>query len=491
VSAQVLFTEADLAMMLNNLVVAAQSKLWDAYLPDEGDFARHLFPKHVDFCNATADEMLCTIFGANRSGKSMLLAYIVSCFAMGKYPTWWKGRKFEKPVRIWVAGQTMDLVKESTMLYLFGHDGYSGFIEPSCIEHLYWNPQSPGILHRVHVRHASGGLSEVRFKSYDQGWQRFQSGTVDVIVMDEEMPAKIFSESITRTATTNGIVLLGFTALQGLTPLVNHLWPHGFVKPEYEAGDDAPPMATSVKSYHTFIGWKDIPYSVLGKERREQLMATYMPHEVKARTEGIPSVGSGMVYPVEQSEFLVKPFEIPEFWPKAFALDPGYSGKTAGLWAAWDQDSDTIYLYSEYYQGMAQPPTHADAIRRRGSWIPCIIDPAGANMEDGKRVKKTYVDLFHAINDEWPVHDAIKSITAGVFEVYTRLSSGRMKVFNTLHNWVNEFVQYHKDDEGRIVKTPCHLLDDTRYLAMGTRHFATKPVDKSPHERLAPVDYFG
>ncbi len=484
-----LFGEHDIALLLNNLVLATRGKLWEAYLPEEGPFARNLFPKHVEFCNATKNEMLCTLFGANRSGKSMLLAYIVACWAMGKYPAWWQGRKFEKPVRAWVAGQTTELVRDSTMLYLFGADGYSGFVDPSSIEHIYWNQQSPGVIHRAIVR-CPHGLSEIRFKSYDQGWQRFQSGTADVIVMDEEMPPKIFSEAITRTATTQGITLLGFTALQGLTPLVNHLWPHGFIRPEYESGDEPPPLATSVKSFHTFIGWKDIPYSVLSKDRREQLLATYMPHEVKARTEGIPSVGSGMVYPVEQSEFLVKPFEIPAYWRKGFALDPGYRGKTAALWGAWDEDNDIIYLYSEYYQGLAQPPAHVDAMRRRGSWIPCMIDYAGANMEDGKRVKAAYSELMHAINEEWPLFDAQKSITAGIFEVYTRLSTGRLKVFSTLHNWLNEFVQYHRDDEGKIVATPDHLMDTTRYLCMGTRHFAVKPKDSSRAERIAPVDYF-
>lgn len=461
-------SEEDLAQMLSDLTVSVQKKLWESYFPEDGPFSRHCFPKHMEFIEATSRFPVCTLFGSNRSSKSVLLAYIVACVAMGRYPEWWNGRRFERAPRIWVAGQTTELVKSSLMEYLFGQDGVSGMISADHIEHIYWNQQSPGMINRVLVRHPAG-LAEITFKSYDQGWQRFQSGTIELAALDEEMPARIFSEVVTRTATTNGLVLAAFTALQGITPLVAHLWPQsvGLDKTEEE-----------MHRYHCFIGWKDIPYSLLPKQRREELIAQYLPHEVKARTEGIPSIGSGMVYPVAEEEFTVEPFELPDHWPKAFALDPGFRGKTAALWAAWDQDSDCIYLYSEHYQGLLQPAAHVDSIRRRGSWIPCIIDPAGANQEDGKRVKQTYKEALHAINEEWPVHDAQKAITAGIMEVYSRLSTGRLKVFNTLRNWFMEFRQYHRDETGKIAPTPDHLMDDTRYLVKGSQHYRTKPPEQ-------------
>ena len=460
-----MITEDEIALMLSDLTIASQKQLWESYFPDEGPFSRHCFPKHMEFMAATAHYPVCTVFGANRSSKTVMMSYIAACWAMGKYPHWWTGRRIERAPRIWVAGQTTELVKGSLQEYLFGVDGYSGMISADNIEHIFWNQQSPGLIHRVLVRHPAG-LSEITFKSYDQGWQRFMSGTIDAAILDEEMPARIFSETVTRTATTNGIVLVGFTGLQGITPLVAHLWPQS-------VGVDTTDEENH--RYHCFIGWKDIPYSLLPEARRKELIAQYLPHEIKARTEGIPSVGSGMVYPVSEDEFVVEPFELPNHWRKAFALDPGYRGKTAGLWAAWDEDSDCIYLYSEHYQGLTQPAVHVDAMRRRGSWIPCIIDPAGANIEDGKRVKQTYKELMHALNPDWPLHDAQKSITAGIMEVYARLSSGRLKVFSTLKSWLGEFRQYHRDEQGKIASTPDHLMDDTRYLVKGTRHFKTKP----------------
>lgn len=464
-------TEEDLAQMLTDLTVSVQKQLWESYFPDEGPFSRHCFPKHIEYMDQTLDKKVLTIFGANRSSKTVTMCYIASCWLMGKYPPWWKGRKFEKPVKGWVAGQTTELVRDSSMLYLFGSDGVSGMVDANHIEHIYWSQQAPGVINRVLVRTDAGGLSEVTFKTYDQGWQRFQSGTIDFALLDEEMHPKVYSETVTRTATTKGVVLVGFTGLQGVTPLVAHLWPESVGLKE----DDE-------SRFKTFIGWKDVPESLLPMAERKRLMAQYMPNEIKARTEGIPYIGAGMVYPVAEEEFTVEPFEIPAHWPRAFALDPGYTSKTAAIWGAWDQDDDIIYLYSEYYQDLLQPAAHVDSFRKRGSWIPCIIDPAGANMDDGEKIKAVYKEAFQAVNENWPVSDAKKAITAGIMEVYARLSTGRLKVFSTLQKWGWEFRQYIKDDKGKIVESPDHLLDCMRYLCMGTGKFITKPPE---HKRVS------
>lgn len=478
----------EFALLMSDLMRSVMGKLWESYFPEEGPFSRHLFPKHMEFMRQTALKNVCSLFGGNRSCKTLTLSYIAACLLQSKYPPWWQGRKIERAVRAWVAGQTSELVQQALMLYLFGPDGYSGLIDPNNIVHIYWNPQVKGYINRATVRNQYG-ISEVTFKSYDQGWQRFQSATLDLVVMDEEPPARIFSECVTRTGTTGGLTLLGFTGLQGLTPLVAHLAPE--LAPESE-GRDLDELQKH--SYHCFIGWDDVPASVLSSEQRDVMKSMYAPHELKARTQGIPSVGSGMVYPIAEEEFVIEPFELPDHWPRAFALDPGYSdkGKTAGLWGAWDQDSDTVYLYSEHYKGLETPATHVDAFRRRGSWIPCIIDPAGVNAEDGRRVKELYREQMRAINVDWPMHDAQKGISAGMMEVWSRLTSGRLKVFSTLRAWLGEFRVFQRGEDGKILPTPDHLMDDTRYLLRGMQHFMLKPEkrERSPSS-VAVYNPFG
>jgi phage terminase large subunit-like protein len=75
------------------------------------------------------------------------------------------------------------------------------------------------------------GTSELRFKSYDQRREAFQGTAQHVIWLDEECPDDIYVECLTRTMATGdfpgGIVMLTFTPLQGLTPVVLRFLPGG------------------------------------------------------------------------------------------------------------------------------------------------------------------------------------------------------------------------------------------------------------------------
>ena len=103
------------------------------------------------------------------------------------------------------------------------------------------------------------------------------------------------------------------------------------------------------------------------------------------------SLGSGAIYPIETDEFVVKPFRIPEYMPRAYGLDVGWN-RTAAVWGAWDRETDVLYLYSEHYRGQAEPAVHASAIKARGHWIKGVIDPAsnGRQQSDGEQLIKLY-----------------------------------------------------------------------------------------------------
>ena len=84
----------------------------------------------------------------------------------------------------------------------------------------------------VEIKHASGGMSRLVFKSYDQGRESFQASKVDVGLMDEEPPLHIYTEMLTRTLSTvpgepNGLVLCAFTPLKGISETVLRFLPGG------------------------------------------------------------------------------------------------------------------------------------------------------------------------------------------------------------------------------------------------------------------------
>ncbi|MDO9334950.1 MAG: hypothetical protein Q7T61_00985 [Caulobacter sp.] len=214
------------------------------------------------------------------------------------------------------------------------------------------------------------------------------------------------------------------------------------------------------------ITWDDVPH--ISAEDKALLWDSIPPHQRDARSKGIPALGSGVIYPVSEETYLVDPFDIPRYWPRAYGMDVGWK-RTAALWGAWDQQNDVIYLYSEHYMAEAPPQVHADAIRARGAWIPGAIDPAssGSSQFDGKKLINEYqglgLDLSFADN----------AVEAGLHAVYRRLVSGRLKVFKTLPSFLSEIRLYRRDEKGKIVKERDHLMDTMRYLVMSGMARAT------------------
>jgi hypothetical protein len=205
-------------------------------------------------------------------------------------------------------------------------------------------------------------------------------------------------------------------------------------------------------------GWSDVPH--ITEEMIRQEAANISPHELEARSTGKPSLGKGAIYPVPESEFVCDPFEIPEWMPVCYALDVGWK-RTAALWGAHDPQTDIWYLYSEHYRGQAEPAIHAQAIRARGAWIPGVIDPASraSSQKDGQKLKGIYQELGLTL------FDADNALEAGILDVWQRLSTGRLKVFKTLVNWLAEYRFYQRDDKGAVKDGQAdHLMDDTRYL---------------------------
>jgi hypothetical protein len=219
------------------------------------------------------------------------------------------------------------------------------------------------------------------------------------------------------------------------------------------------PWLSAVTRYVGTCTWDDVPH--LSEEAKSELWASIPPYQRDARSKGVPQLGSGAIYPVAESEVVVEPFELPRHWKHCYALDVGWN-RTAATWGAYDSEADIVYLYSEHYKGQAEPVIHAQAITSRGKWIPGVIDPAsrGRGQKDGEQLLQIYRDLGLKLVL------ANNAVDAGIYEVWTRLSTGRLKVFKTLQNWWAEYRLYRRDESGKIVKSNDHLMDATRYLCM-------------------------
>jgi len=209
---------------------------------------------------------------------------------------------------------------------------------------------------------------------------------------------------------------------------------------------------------------------------QEELLQATPPYLRDARTKGIPSLGAGAIYPIEMSEILCDPFQIPNYFLRTYALDVGWN-RTACLWGALDRSIDCWYMYTEHYRGKAEPSIHATAIKARGEWIPGLIDPAarGRSQADGKQLVVTYASLGLKLE---PSRNALE---AGIYEVWERLSTGRLKIFNTCQNVKAEYRLYRRDEKGNVISQFDHLMDCMRYIVLsGAARAVAVPVERAP-----------
>lgn len=233
-----------------------------------------------------------------------------------------------------------------------------------------------------------------------------------------------------------------------------------------------------MSKFVTFVGWEDVPH--ISADAQAEMAASYMPHERDARTKGIPSLGAGAIYPIPESDILVDPFDLPPYCRYVYAMDVGWN-RTAALWGALDPEEDVLYLWSEYYRGQAEPAVHAQAIQSRGKWVPGVIDPAarGRQQKDGESLLDSYRAL--GLTNLIPANNARE---AGIYNVWSRLSTGRLRVFRTLQNFMAEYRIYRRDEKGAVVKENDHLMDCMRYMVMsGTDLAQQRPPEQWP-ERL-------
>jgi len=233
----------------------------------------------------------------------------------------------------------------------------------------------------------------------------------------------------------------------------------------------------SESKYLVMCGWDSVPH--LDEKTKRELLSATPPHLRDARSKGIPSLGSGAIYPVPESEIICTPFEIPRHYTRAYCMDVGWN-KTAAIWGAKDRDTNIIYLYSEHYRGQAEPSIHAQAIRSRGDWIRGGIDPAsrGRSQKDGHALFDIYRDLGLSLVP------ANNEVEAGIYEVWQRLSGGGLYIFSNLQNTLAEYRLYRRDEKGKIVKEFDHLMDCMRYLIMIFDQIATTEPRETFTERL-------
>lgn len=241
-------------------------------------------------------------------------------------------------------------------------------------------------------------------------------------------------------------------------------------------------------------GWDSVPH--LSAAEQADLLAAYPLHERDARSKGIPILGSGRVFPVDEALIRIPAFPIPQHWPRICGLDFGWDHPTAGAWLAWDRDPDVVYVYDAYRAREKVVAVHAAAIKARGDWIPVAWPHDGLNdTAVGPQLAKQYREQgvkMRPENAKFPVdqHSPERSRIspeAGYQAMLTRMQSGRCKVFSHLNDWFEEFRLFHRED-GKLVKLRDDLLSATRIGFMDLRFAIVRAAPKTLVQPRDPLD---
>lgn len=432
------------------------------------------YDKQAEFHAMGAEKRERMLSAGNQLGKTLSLAAECAMHATGRYPEWWKGKRFNRGTAGLAGSESGELTRRGVQRLLFGSDPKlepgTGMIPGNAIVSLSWSRHVNDLIDTARVQHSSGQTSFISLKSYDQGRGKWQADTVDWVWFDEEPPEDIYFEGLTRTNVSAGPIMVSCTLLRGMTSIASRFW---------RERDKFPSVGMVNMTIH------DVGHYT--PEQKDQIIAGYPAHEREARTMGTPSLGSGRVFPIAEEVIKVEPFAIPESWVLIGGMDFGWDHPFAAVKLAWDRDADVLYVTSAYREKEATPVIHAAALKPWGEELPWAWPHDGLQHDkgSGEQLAKQYSKQgLKTLPERATFDDGTNGVEAGILEMLERMQTGRLKVFSHLGDWFEEFRMYHRKN-GQIVKLMDDLMSATRY-AMMMRRYAKISAKK---RKAAPINF--
>ncbi len=443
------------------------------------------YKKQHEFHKAGASKRERLFMAGNQLGKTLAGAAEAALHLTGKYDLYegpngepWEGHCFDKPITMLAGSESYELTRDGVQRLLVGppmneEDWGTGFIPKADIIDTTRRSGVSGALDSITVRHVSGGVSTLFFKAYEQGRGKWQANTVDYVWPDEEPPEDVYFEAITRTNATKGLIAVTFTPLKGMSSVVAR-----YLLENDEGAIDREVISMTIEDADHYT-----------PEERAKIIASYPAHEREARTKGIPTLGSGLIFPVLEEDIVTEPFAIPAHWVQIGGMDFGYDHPFGAARLAWDRDNDVVYVTANYRERQATPIIHAAALRPWGDWLPWAWPHDGLQHDkgSGEQLAKQYEEQrLNMLPERATFEDGTNGVEAGIMEMLQRMQTGRWKVFSTCGEWLEERRLYHRKD-GKIVKERDDVLSASRYAMMMLRFAEAAKKAQSPKPRTAWV----
>ena len=436
------------------------------------------------------------ILAANRIGKTVSTCFETAMHLTGQYPTWWTGKRFDKPITAMVAGEGWSQVALVLQNELLGTQDVkisdrlgTGAIPRNAIRFETLRNDGANCI-GAEIKHVSGGYSYLLFANYTQEVRQMQGFKLNLAVFDEQPPDEFFSEIVTRTATTQGQVLCSFTPLKGLNGLVSKFWNH-------EEGYT-----------HIRVSWDDVPEldpwgePFLLNETRRQLERDYLPHERDARRNGIPVMGRGAVFQIRTwPTYTTGTYDFRNRFDieRIIALDLGLvNDRTVISLMYWDPKNSEGWLDRQVaVKGIeeANPVNWINHLMRPEVFgCPIVLPPDAGTPGRYTMTSLSLRQLFEQYElNVYP--DPIRNPpdsegkttnhkSFGINVMRQMLEMGSLHINENCQDFIREAQNYYADEQGRF-SDPDDCIDSARYALLGCLNGWSEPYDsRSPSQRF-------
>jgi len=454
------------------------------------------------FIAATKEYSSCMLMAANRCGKTRTGLIIDAYHLTGDYPDDWPGIKFDHPPLCWLLGYTGEKTRDLLQNKLFGRmeNGkfVGGLIPADLIVDYKSMTGTSGAMREVRVRHTFG-VSVCQFWSYKQGQEALMGDEVDFAHIDEEPEdSEIFPQVLTRTLTggnkgengtkAGGQVILTFTPEHGKTQLVCK-----FMGEVFE-GDEEEQDYASAGMYLQNATWDQCPH--LDDEAKRKILGQYPAYQRKMRSKGVPLLGSGLIFEIDEDDIKFEPFEYPDHWFVIGGSDFGWNHPASIVQLLWDKDADSFYLINAWKGSKKQPYEIWHTTKNWMDNVPLAWPHDGYSHKqqsqgEAKEIRVLYEEAgFNMLPEHATWEEGGFAVWPAITQIFSLMKEGRFKIASPLYEVFEEIRQYHtrtvgnnKEGAGKteIVKVKDDLIDGI-FKAYIMRRHAVRIMDLHPQD---------
>jgi phage terminase large subunit-like protein len=291
------------------------------------------------------------LLGGNRSGKSQGALGIVARFIRREGPIYQRLRKPKRELKVWVAPLTGEKYR-SVWEPRLRTQAFAGMD--------FHHKKAPEDVFVWKDKYGGGSLWG---KSAEQGPMAFESDDVDLIIFDEEPDdPQVYSSALTRFATTNGVVVLAYTPLNGMSWTWDQLI-KPTVRPENQIAERVWRRGNAITVVQ--MGMADNPEAVAGGGvARLQNDPSISPAEKATRLYGEYGYTEGLLVPEfatlkandEANPYILDTLPTDRIYSWLLTADP--NKKNSALLTAYDHDGNR-YVCAEHYAENLPDSEHA------------------------------------------------------------------------------------------------------------------------------------